>query len=95
MSHDPSEVAHNEKARRFEIRSDGQTAFLQYELAKGSIALVHTEVPPALEGRGMGGALARAALEHARTEHLPVLVSCPFVAAFVRKHPEYEPLLKK
>ena len=46
-----------------------------------------------MEGKGIGTALARAGLDHARDEGLVVKPMCPFVAAFVKRHPEYEPLL--
>ncbi|MGK5529791.1 GNAT family N-acetyltransferase [Streptomyces sp. URMC 129] len=56
------------------------------------IAFVHTEVLPAHEGKGVGGALARAALEQAREEGLPVLPVCPFIAGWMDRHPEFADL---
>jgi hypothetical protein len=53
------------------------------------LSLVHTEVPAELEGHGIGGRLAKAGLEFARQENLKVVPSCPFVAAYIRRHPEY------
>jgi predicted GNAT family acetyltransferase len=55
--------------------------------------LVHTEVPRALEGRGYASALATAALEHARHEGVKVIPSCPYVKAFLQRHPEYADLV--
>jgi len=51
-------------------------------------------VPPALEGRGIAGKLARAALDYARERKLSVIPRCPFVAAYIRKHPEYQSLVR-
>ena len=84
-------VRHNEADHRFELEIEGRTAFLQYRLPKAgdSISLLHTEVPAELEGHGMGGKLAQAALEFARAAHLKVIPLCPFVAAYIRRHPEY------
>lgn len=88
-----SEVVNNEAARRFELTIDGRTAFLTYARSGGRINLVHTEVPPELAGRGLGGQLAKAALEYARQGELTVVPSCPFVRGYIDKHPEYAPLV--
>lgn len=86
-------VENNEAERRFEVTSGGVLAVLQYERTGESLALTHTEVAPELEGRGLAGKLARAALEHAREQGLKVVPACSFVAAYIRRHPEYEPLV--
>lgn len=82
-------VRDNSEASRYEVAVGGETAFLTYERRKHSIALVHTEVPPSLGGRGLGGILARHALETARAEGTRVVVQCPFVQAWLRRHPGY------
>jgi len=87
-------VENNEKARQFQLRVEGHLALIQYVYSDGSIVFVHTEVPPALEGRGIAGKLARAALEYAREHKLSVVPRCPFVAAYIRKHPEYQSLVR-
>jgi predicted GNAT family acetyltransferase len=76
-------------AKRYEARLDGDLAgFLDY-VAKGSrIVLVHTEVLPAREGLGVGGELVRFALADARRRGLRVVASCPYVRAYVERHPE-------
>ena len=61
-----SEVVNNETARRFEMTVDGHTGFLNYAKTGSRIELIHTEVPPELGGRGIGGALAKAALDYAQ-----------------------------
>jgi predicted GNAT family acetyltransferase len=86
-------VVNDEKAQQFQIRAEGQLASIQYAYSNGSIVFVHTEVPPALEGRGIAGKLARAALEFARERKRSVIPRCPFVAAYIRKHPEYQSLV--
>jgi uncharacterized protein len=82
-------VTQNEASHRFEITLDGRTAFLEYHRGRDFLSLVHTEVPAELEGHGIGGRLAKAGLEFARKENLKVVPSCPFVAAYIRRHPEY------
>lgn len=79
---------------RYELDVDGETASLYYGMAPGVITLRHTEVPPALGGRGIGSRLAREVLEDARARGLKVVATCPFVAAFMGKHPEFNDLLR-
>jgi len=86
-------VENNEAAKQFESQVDGHVAFLQYHYSKGSIVFTHTEVPSVLEGRGLGGKLARAALDYAKTHQLTVIPLCPFVASYIRKHTEYQSLV--
>ena len=85
-------VTKNAEERRFQIEDSGTIAMLTYHEGKGHITLVHTEVPPSLGGRGYAGALAKTALEYARTNGLRVIAHCPFVRAFLERHPEYADL---
>jgi uncharacterized protein len=79
---------------RFEIEENGEVAYLEFETdGSGWLTLWHTEVPPALRGRGLAGELAKAALEHARENQLRVDVICPTVAGFLEKNPEYKTLV--
>ena len=80
---------------RYELRSgDEVVGFLVYRLGDGVITLVHTEVDPARSGQGHAASLARGALDDARSRGLRVVPSCPYVAAYVEKHPEYADLVK-
>jgi len=88
-------VNQNEAVHRFEGAVDGHRAFLEYHLGSDSISLRHTEVPKDLEGHGIGGKLARAALEFARSANLKVVPLCPFVVAYIRRHPEYLELVQE
>lgn len=78
----------NPEAGRFEVEVDGHVAFAEYRLPEGSILFSHTEVPPELEGRGIGSALVRYALAAARERGLKVIPVCPFFAAWLGKHPQ-------
>jgi len=62
---------------------------LEYRFYKTGIALMHTLVPPPLEGRGIASALAKYAFDYAKEHTMRVKVYCPFVAAFLKRHPEY------
>lgn len=89
----PIPVRHQPQASRFEAEVDGQIARCDYRLHDGVMDLVHTEVPPALEGRGIGAALVRAALEHASAKGLRVRPRCSFVGAYLARHPQYRELI--
>ena len=83
------QVQHNSREQRFEIHLDGHLAFLQYEQKDGEIDIVHTEVPKALGSRGLGGLLAKEALQWARQQTgQRLVVRCPFVREYLRKHPD-------
>jgi hypothetical protein len=83
-------VVHEPSFHRFRIELDGRSAVLTYRPQGATIVFVHTEVPAAMEGKGIGGQLAKAGLEYARENQLKVVPRCPFVASYLRRHPEYE-----
>lgn len=88
------EVTDNPGGNRYEARVDGVLAgFAQYIRTQELIAFVHTEVRPAYEGQGVGGALVRASLDAARAERVSVLAVCPFYAGWIARHPGYQDLL--
>lgn len=86
----PSEyrIEHNAAAQRFETTVDGWLCRCDYRLVDGVLHLVHTEVAPALEGRGIAAALVRAALAHAQEQGVKVLPRCSYVRAYMQRHPE-------
>jgi uncharacterized protein len=87
-------VRNNTALNRFELEVDGQLAVAYYRMTPGVITFVHTEVPQALSGRGVATKLIRGALEMVRAQGLEVVPECPFVSAFMGKHPEYNDLLR-
>lgn len=87
------EVVDNRTRHRFELEVDGAIAFAAYEREDGIITFTHTVVPPELQGRGLGSALVEAALAMVRAEGLKVVPDCPFVRAYIEKHPEEQDLL--
>ncbi len=86
-------VVDNSAAHRFEVELEGKTAFAEYRVEDERMTLPHTLVPPEFEGRGVASALARHAFNHAREKGLTVIPSCPFMAAWVKKHPEFQGLV--
>lgn len=78
---------------RFEAVLDGEVVgFAAYQRTDELIVFTHTEVDSSLEGQGVGGALIREALDHVRELGLPVLPICPFVQAWMLRHPDYTDL---
>jgi predicted GNAT family acetyltransferase len=87
-------VVDNPDGSRFEIYDDEELAgFAEYHRFRNEIAFIHTEIDPRFEGRGLGSALARAALDAAREQGLEVLPFCPFIRGWITKHPEYVDLV--
>lgn len=86
-------VTENERLQRFELIVDGDTAFAEYRLIGDTMDLTHTLVPPAHRGRGVGLALAKAALDAARDRGLKVIPTCWFIDRYIQSHPEYRDLL--
>jgi predicted GNAT family acetyltransferase len=79
---------HRPDAHRFEATVDGHGGRLDYSLRGDVMTIVHTEVDPALEGKGVAGALVEAALEHARANGLKVVARCEYAASWMERHPE-------
>jgi len=86
------EITGNPASHRYELALDGETAFVSYRRRPGVITFVHTDVPERLGGRGIGGRLARHVLDAARADGLKVVPLCPFIAAWMDRHPEYDDL---
>jgi predicted GNAT family acetyltransferase len=78
---------------RYEIIVGDQIAFLAYRRRDDQWILVHTEVPEGLRGQGLGQILARHALDDARRSGVHVIVKCPFVTAWLRRHNEYDDII--
>jgi predicted GNAT family acetyltransferase len=87
-------VRNNTNENRYELSVDGHLAATYYRIADGVITFIHTEVPDALAGRGVGGKLVKGALDQVRAAGLKVVPQCPFVRAYIEKHPDYADLLK-
>jgi uncharacterized protein len=92
MNDHTPEVHHRPHLHRFECLMEGQMSVCEYRLADGVMLMTHTEVPVALEGRGIAAALVRAALAHAEREGLKVRPLCSYVGSYMRRHPETESL---
>ncbi len=85
---DVSQVTNNQAASRFELQADGGLAELTYRRNGKRLVLMHTEVPVELEGRGLGGMLVSAAVDHAAQEGMTVVPLCPFARGWLERHPD-------
>ncbi|GAA2297747.1 GNAT family N-acetyltransferase [Actinomadura sp. NPDC048955] len=90
-----TEITDNAEQGRYEIRLDGDLAgFAEYERGEGAVVFTHTEVDSAFEGKGVGSALARGALDDVRSQGLSVVPLCPFIKKWILRHPDYKDLVR-
>ena len=89
----PIDVRHNPSASRFEATVDGLLCRASYHLVDGVLRMHHTEVPAALEGRGIASALVKAAFAHAAANDLKVEPWCSYVRTYMKRHPDTHALL--
>jgi predicted GNAT family acetyltransferase len=88
-------VSDNPSDRRYELRLDDRVVgLIPYRPQPGAVVLIHTVVDPAFEGRGFGSRLVAGALRDIRARGLSVVPLCPFVASYLRRHPEYADLAR-
>ncbi|HXB93531.1 MAG TPA: GNAT family N-acetyltransferase [Puia sp.] len=80
-------IVNNTERKQFQVEIDGEIATLEYRFSEGVLVLMHTEVPEKLGGRGIGSALAAYAFDYAQKQGLRVKIYCPFVLAWLKKHP--------
>ena len=85
-------VQHDPDQSRFLVALPGGDAQLVYAMFGDDVLnLQHTEVPPSAKGQGVGDALVRHALAYARDRGLRVMATCPYVQAWLRRHPDERP----
>ena len=93
MSELSAQVRDNPERQRYELQLPEGLAFATYQQRGDVMAVTHSEVPPEVEGRGIGSALVRGVLDDIRARGFKVLPLCGFVAAYIRRHKEYQDLL--
>lgn len=82
-------------AHRYELLLDGElVGELTYRIRDDLVTLIHTEIASDFEGRGLGEQLVAGALDDIRSRGLHIVPLCPFVAAYIRRHPEYDDLVR-
>lgn len=86
-------VTHNPDENRYEAVVDGLLSVCEYEVVNDRMVFTHTFVPPQLRGQGIAEQLVRPGLDAARAAGKKVVPACSYVAAFIRRHPEYQDLV--
>lgn len=86
------QIQHNPARKRYELIDDGGTiaGFATFRDAPGQRIFIHTEVDEAYAGQGLAGRLAKYAVEHVRDAGLRLVPRCPYIAGWLRRHPEYD-----
>ena len=87
------ELIKNSARHRFEMTVAGQIAYISYKEIPGRMTLIHTIVPPELEGQGVATAIIEKALDYLKTNQLKLIPMCPFVAAYIKRHPEWNKIV--
>jgi predicted GNAT family acetyltransferase len=95
MKNSEHHITDNIKQQRFEMPVGDQLAFIVYRWEHGKLALMHTEVPEEAEGKGIASSLAKFVFEKAKQDQRKILVYCPFISTYLKRHPEYKELVEK
>lgn len=90
-----SNLIDNKELKQYEVKVDDHTARIEYILAKNNIYLTHTEVPRELEGKGIGSSMVKMVLEDIDKRNLTLIPMCPFVAMYIKRHPEWKRLVMR
>jgi predicted GNAT family acetyltransferase len=88
-----STIEHNVISKCFELKLEGHRCVLDYTLNNNVMTITHTGVPSELGGRGLAAEITKFALEHAQSQGWKVIPQCSYVAAYIKKHPHYAPLV--
>ena len=88
-------VVHDPDRKRFVVATDAGEAVLDYTKTGSVYVFTHTQVPEEAEGQGVGTRLVEAAVDHVRDEGATMMPLCPFVAAYVERHPETHDLVRR
>jgi predicted GNAT family acetyltransferase len=88
-----NKIEHNTDAKSFELKLEGHRCELDYTLRDKVMTITHTGVPTALGGRGLAAEITKFALDHAQAQGWKVIPQCSYVAAYIKKHPEYSALV--
>ena len=83
----------NEAEERFEVKLDDEVAYVDYRWYNNKLILLYVFVPPAHRGKGVSNVLIQHALDYARSKDVKINIYCPYIAKYVRMHPEYVDLV--
>ena len=89
MNYDEQKLKVNHASYRLELEAEGSVAFIEYKLLRDTLFLIHTEVPPALEGKGVAGAIVQKSLQYEKDNNYKIVPICPFVQSYLKRHKEW------
>jgi predicted GNAT family acetyltransferase len=93
---DDYELIDNTENHQYEFHIGKQVPKIEYIKSKnGEIYLTHTEVPVQLEGKGVGSQLVEKVLKDIERQELRLVPLCPFVAGYIKKHPDWRRIVMK
>ncbi len=96
MKNENLKVTHDEAKQQFEIDLDEKKAVIQYKKhGNDALNLFHTKVPKEFEGKGVGSQLVGQTLEQIKVAGKKIVPSCPFIAIYIKRHPEYKTMIKE
>jgi len=93
MNYNEQKLKIDTASNRLELEVEGNTAFIEYRLSQQTLFLIHTEVPPALEGKGAGSAIVEKALQYAKDNHYKIVPLCSFVQSYIERHKEWNDII--
>src|SRR5262249_23031358 len=93
MNYDDAQLKINTQSHRLELDIDGNIAFIEHRFIGDRLILIHTEVPPELEGKGVGTAIVTKALQFAKDNNYKIVPICPFVNAYLKRHKEWNDII--
>ena len=83
-------IKHNKRNQQFEVMQGDHQALLVYRIHENQLVLMHTKVPEAMKGQGIGKALVLTSLKFGEEQNLDLKIYCPFVKHFIEKHPDWK-----
>ena len=93
MNYDEQKLKVNAESHRLELEVAGSVAFIEYKVSQDKLFLIHTEVPPELEGRGVASAIVQKALQYAKDNNYKIIPICPFVQSYLNRHKEWNAIV--
>ena len=93
MNYGEHKLTINAAENRLELEMEGSTAFIEYKLSHQKLFLIHTEVPPTLEGKGVGKAIVEKALQYAKDNNDNIVPLCIFVQSYLKRHKEWNDII--
>ena len=94
MNYEEKILKVNDALHRLELEIEGSIAFIEFKLSNEKLFLIHTEVPPELEGKGAGSAIVQKALQYAKDNNYKVVPICAFVQGYLKKHKEWDDIVE-